>query len=32
MSKVLPSQVTAQMHRKMAEPGTTEPTLQKDER
>jgi len=32
MSKVLPSQATAQLHRKLAEPGTTEPTLQKEER
>ena len=30
MSKVLPAQATAQMHRKLAEPGTTEPTLQKE--
>ena len=30
MSKVMPSQATAQMHRKLAEPGTTEPTLQKE--
>ena len=29
MSKVLPAQATAQMHRKLAEPGTTEPTIQK---
>ena len=28
ISKVMPSQATAQMHRKLAEPGTTEPTLQ----
>lgn len=28
MSKVMPAQATAQMHRKLAEPGTTEPTLQ----
>lgn len=28
LSKVLSSQVTAQMHRKLAELGTTEPTLQ----
>lgn len=28
LSKVLPSPVTAQMHRKLAELGTTEPTLQ----
>jgi len=31
MSKIMPAQATAQMHRKLAEPGTTEPTLQKDE-
>jgi short-subunit dehydrogenase len=30
MSKVLPAQATAEMHRKLAEPGTTEPTLQKE--
>lgn len=30
MSKVLPSQATAQMHRKLAEPGTTEPTVQQE--
>ena len=30
LGKVLPSQVTAQMHRKLAQLGTTEPTLQKD--
>lgn len=30
MSKVMPAQATAQMHRKLAEPGTTEPTLQKE--
>lgn len=30
LSKVMPAQATAQMHRKLAEPGTTEPTLQKD--
>jgi uncharacterized protein len=30
MSKVMPSQATAQMHRKLAEPGTTEPTLQQE--
>lgn len=30
MSKVLPAQATAQLHRKLAEPGTTEPTLQSD--
>jgi short-subunit dehydrogenase len=29
MSKVMPAQATAQMHRKLAEPGTTEPTIQK---
>ncbi|MBE7367546.1 SDR family NAD(P)-dependent oxidoreductase [Ramlibacter pallidus] len=28
MSKVMPSQATAQMHRKLAEPGKAEPTLQ----
>lgn len=28
MSKVMPAQATAQMHRKLAEPGTTEPTVQ----
>ena len=32
MSKVLPSQATAQIHRKLAEPGTTEPTLQQEEK
>ena len=32
MSKVMPAQATAAMHRKLAEPGTTEPTLQKEER
>jgi short-subunit dehydrogenase len=32
MSKVMPAQAAAQLHRKLAEPGTTEPTLQKDER
>jgi len=32
ISKVLPAQATAQMHRKLAEPGTTEATLQKEER
>lgn len=30
MSKVMPAQATAQMHRKLAEPGTTEPTLQQE--
>lgn len=30
LSKVMPAQATAQMHRKLAEPGTTEPTLQKE--
>jgi len=30
LSKVMPSQAVAQMHRKEAEPGTTEPTLQKE--
>lgn len=30
MSKVMPAQAVAQMHRKEAEPGTTEPTLQQD--
>ena len=30
MSKVMPAQVTAQMHRKLAEPGTTEPSVQKE--
>jgi short-subunit dehydrogenase len=30
MSKVMPAQATAEMHRKLAEPGTTEPTLQKE--
>jgi short-subunit dehydrogenase len=30
MSKVMPSQATAQMHRKLAEPGKVEPTLQKE--
>jgi short-subunit dehydrogenase len=30
MSKIMPAQATAQMHRRLAEPGTTEPTLQKD--
>jgi short-subunit dehydrogenase len=30
MSKVMPAQATAQMHRKLAEPGTTEPTLQEE--
>jgi short-subunit dehydrogenase len=30
MSKVLPAQATAQLHRKLAEPGTTEPTLQNE--
>lgn len=30
MSKVMPAQATARMHRKLAEPGTTEPTLQQD--
>lgn len=30
MSKVMPSQATAQLHRKLAEPGTTEPSVQKD--
>jgi len=28
MSKVMPAQAVAQMHRKLAEPGATEPTLQ----
>jgi short-subunit dehydrogenase len=28
MSKVMPAQATAQMHRKLAEPGTTEPGIQ----
>lgn len=28
MSKVMPAQAAAQMHRKLAEPGTTEPTVQ----
>jgi len=28
--EVMPSQVTAQVHRKLAEPGTTEPTVQKE--
>ena len=28
MSKVMPAQATAQAHRKLAEPGTTEPTVQ----
>ena len=32
MSKVLPAQATAELHRKMAEPGTTEPKLQGEER
>jgi len=32
MSKVMPSQATAQLHRKLAEPGTTEPTLQDQEK
>jgi len=30
MSKVMPSQATAQMHRKLAEPGKAEPTLQQE--
>lgn len=30
MSKMMPAQATAQMHRKLAEPGTTEPTLQQE--
>jgi short-subunit dehydrogenase len=30
MSKVMPAQATAQMHRKLAEPGTTEPSIQKE--
>ena len=30
LSKVMPSQASAQLHRKLAEPGTTEPTLQKE--
>jgi short-subunit dehydrogenase len=30
LSKVLPAQATAQIHRKLAEPGTTEPTLPKN--
>ena len=30
LSKVMPSQVNAQWHRKLAEPGTTEPTVQKE--
>jgi uncharacterized protein len=30
MSKVMPSQATAQMHRKLAEPGQSEPTLQQE--
>jgi short-subunit dehydrogenase len=30
MGKVMPAQATAQLHRKLAEPGTTEPTLQKE--
>ena len=30
MSKVMPSQATAAMHRKLAEPGQAEPTLQAD--
>jgi len=29
MSKVLPAQATAEMHRKLAEPGKTEPSIQK---
>ena len=32
MSKVMPSQATAAMHRKLAEPGQAEPTLQADHR
>jgi short-subunit dehydrogenase len=30
MSKVMPAQATAQVHRKLAEPGTTEPTIQQE--
>jgi short-subunit dehydrogenase len=30
MSKVMPAQATAQMHRKLAEPGTTEPSVQQE--
>ena len=30
LSKVMPAQAAAQIHRKLAEPGTTEPTLQKE--
>lgn len=32
MSKVMPAQATAQMHRRLAEPGQAEPTLQNEER
>lgn len=32
MSKVMPSQAAAQLHRKLAEPGKVEPTLQNEER
>jgi hypothetical protein len=30
MSKLMPAQATAQMHRKLAEPGKVEPTIQKE--
>jgi short-subunit dehydrogenase len=32
VGKVMPAQATAEMHRKLAEPGTTEPKLQNEER
>jgi short-subunit dehydrogenase len=32
LSKVMPAQANAQLHRKLAEPGTTEATLQKQEK